>query len=157
MTCSPLLPRSSIAVRPRASALILPMASVPAAFSRGCALRGGGWRECWTSPAPILNFSFLKFFFIFFYFLFFFWFSFICLHGFVYNLWMDGSKPPDEILRNTAHHLMDGTNIWYDLVPNDHGDLVDGPEKQAVLLLCRMASDLRLELRAQAGGEAASA
>jgi hypothetical protein len=56
------------------------------------------------------------------------------------------SKEPDKFLRNAAHHLMDGTNIWYDLVPNEKRDLVHGPERQAVNLLCRVASDIRMEM-----------
>ena len=60
---------------------------------------------------------------------------------------VEGMAEPgaDEILRNAAHHLMDGTNIWYDLVANERGDRIYGPEYQAVMLLCRMASDLRVE------------
>ena len=57
-------------------------------------------------------------------------------------------KQPDEILRNAAHHLMDGTDIWYDLIPLPHGGFADGPVKQAVTLLCRMASDIRQEQKA---------
>jgi hypothetical protein len=52
-------------------------------------------------------------------------------------------KSPDEILRNAAHHLMDGTSIWYDRTTNEHGDPVWGPTYQAVTILCRMASDIR--------------
>lgn len=52
-------------------------------------------------------------------------------------------KAPDETLRNAAHHLMDGTNIFYDRTENEHGDIVRGPEHQSVTLLCRLASDIR--------------
>ncbi len=52
-------------------------------------------------------------------------------------------KQPDEILRNAAHHLMDGTNIWYDRTPNEHGDPVGGPTYQSVITLCKMVSDIR--------------
>jgi len=52
-------------------------------------------------------------------------------------------KTADEILRHAAHHLMDGTNIWYDLVPLEHGGFADGPVKRAVTILCVLASDIR--------------
>lgn len=40
---------------------------------------------------------------------------------------------------------MDQTNIWYDRVPNEYGDMVFGPEYQAVRILFGLASDLRKE------------
>jgi hypothetical protein len=52
-------------------------------------------------------------------------------------------KQPDELLRKDAHHMMDGTCIWYDRTANEHGDLVWGPTYQAVMILCKMASDIR--------------
>ena len=52
-------------------------------------------------------------------------------------------KPPYEILRNAAHHLMEVQSIWYDRVPDANGNLVFGPHYQTVTFLCKKASDIR--------------
>lgn len=52
-------------------------------------------------------------------------------------------KSPDAILRNAAWYLMRERSIWYDRVPDDHGNMVTGPYYGAVKLLCQLASDLR--------------
>ena len=53
---------------------------------------------------------------------------------------MDGT---DGTLRRAAWHLMTQANIWYDKAPNEKGDLVPGPEYEAVKILCKLASDIR--------------
>lgn len=50
-------------------------------------------------------------------------------------------------LRRAAWHLMKQTSIWYDRVPDEHGNPVPGPEYQSVKLLCKMASDIQAEGR----------
>jgi len=57
-------------------------------------------------------------------------------------------KQPDEILRNAAHHLMDVRSIWYDRVPDAHGNLVYGNHYQTVTFLCKKASDIRAGVEA---------
>lgn len=52
---------------------------------------------------------------------------------------------PIDILTHAGRYLMDQQNIWYDRVPNSHGDLVPGPTFQAVRTLFSLASDLRKE------------
>jgi hypothetical protein len=55
-------------------------------------------------------------------------------------------KMPDEILRNAAWYLMRERSIWYDRVPDAHGNMVPGPHQEAVMLLCQLASDVRAGL-----------
>jgi hypothetical protein len=38
---------------------------------------------------------------------------------------------------------MDLRSIWYDRVPDAHGNMVYGPHYQAVATLARLASDIR--------------
>ena len=54
-------------------------------------------------------------------------------------------KTPDAILRRAAWYLMGVKSIWYDRVPDAHGNQVYGPHYQAVTMLCQLASDIRRE------------
>jgi hypothetical protein len=55
---------------------------------------------------------------------------------------MEHTRAIDTLTR-AGRYLMDQRDIWYDRVPNDHGDMVTGPHYQAVTLLFTLASDLR--------------
>lgn len=48
------------------------------------------------------------------------------------------------MLNRAAWYLMRERSIWYDKVPDAHGNLVWGPYYGAVALLARLASDLRV-------------
>jgi hypothetical protein len=54
-------------------------------------------------------------------------------------------RSPDEILRKAAWYLMSVRSIWYDRVPDEHGNMVPGPHHEAVTVLCKLASDVRRE------------
>ena len=47
------------------------------------------------------------------------------------------------MLNRAGWYLMEVRSIWYDKVPDSHGNLVPGPHYNAVALLMRLASDVR--------------
>jgi hypothetical protein len=47
------------------------------------------------------------------------------------------------MLNRAGWYLMRERSIWYDKVPDAHGNLVRGPYYGAVVLLVRLASELR--------------
>jgi hypothetical protein len=50
-----------------------------------------------------------------------------------------------RLLTDAGRYLMAEKDIWYDAVPNKHGQMVTGPHHQAVAILFRLASDLRAQ------------